>query len=96
MTDQSARIVAEAKHIVKTGDTVRKTALLFGVGKSTVHKDVAARLREIDIHLFYEVETVLGQNLAVRHLRGGKATKEKYLREKGENAPPKSNTGAKF
>lgn len=74
------RSIILAKHIIDTKDTVRKTAKLFGVSKSTVHKDVTERLRKINAALFNEVSKVLEVNKAERHIRGGIATKEKYIK----------------
>ncbi len=72
------RIVDEAEYIVKTGSTVRSTASVFGVSKSTVHKDVTERLKQIDKILYKKVKKVLLINLRERHIRGGEATKRKY------------------
>ena len=58
--------------------TVRSTAKKFGVSKSTVHKDVAERLKYIDPQLYKEVKQILEINKAQRHIRGGMATKLKY------------------
>jgi len=58
--------------------TVREAAKVFGVSKSTVHKDMHERLKELDSSLFHDVRQVLGVNKAERHLRGGRATREKY------------------
>ena len=71
-----------AHYIIETKDTVRSTAKKFGVSKSTVHKDVSDRLLKINPVLAKEVREVLDENKAERHLRGGMATKLKYLREK--------------
>ncbi|MBR6736808.1 MAG: sporulation transcriptional regulator SpoIIID [Clostridia bacterium] len=76
------RILAEAEYIVKYGATVRKTAKIFGVGKSTVHKDMVSRLKPLSIDLYEKVKLVLEKNLLERHVRGGLATKNKYLIKK--------------
>lgn len=68
-----------ARYIVETGATVRSTAAKFRVSKSTVHKDITERLREINPGLASEVKDVLENNKAERHIRGGLATREKYL-----------------
>ena len=73
-----SRILREAEHIANTQDTVRKTAKLMGISKSTVHKDVTQRLRYIDSSLYREVREILEHNKAERHIRGGLATKLKY------------------
>ncbi len=75
------RAVTLARHIIETGDTVRATAAVFGISKSTVHKDVSERLLHIDRNLYKQVDMVLQKNKSERHIRGGLATKRKY---KGE------------
>ena len=76
------RAIYLAHYIIKTKDTVRSTAKKFGVSKSTVHKDVSDRLLKINPILAKEVREILNENKAERHIRGGMATKLKYLREK--------------
>lgn len=73
------RTLEEAEHILSTGATVRETAATFDVSKSTVHKDVSERLKYINIDIYLEVKKILEINLAERHIRGGNATKNKYL-----------------
>lgn len=77
--DKDERAVSLAQHIIKTKDTVRKTATIFGISKSTVHKDVTERLIKTNKELYIKVQEVLEENKKERHIRGGKATKEKYL-----------------
>lgn len=74
-----ARCEILGEYIVKTGATVREVAKRFSVSKSTVHKDVTERLYHEDRQLHKRVKTVLEKNKAERHLRGGEATKQKYL-----------------
>lgn len=74
------RTVLAAEYIIKNSATVRAAAKEFGVSKSTIHKDVSERLLKINQKLFEEVRAVLDKNKQERHLRGGKATKEKYAR----------------
>ena len=76
------RVLKCAACIVKTGCTVRACSAHFSISKSTVHKDVAERLKYIDEVLFEEVREVLERNLNERHIRGGLATKEKYQKPK--------------
>ena len=76
------RVLRLAEYIVETGDTVRGTSRIFGVSKSTIHKDVSQRLFEINPALAREVRRVLQKNKAERHLRGGKATQIKYLKRR--------------
>ena len=72
-----------AEYIVATGCTVRACSAHFHISKSTVHKDVSERLEMIDEDLFEEVRAVLDTNLNERHIRGGDATRRKYLSQKG-------------
>lgn len=74
------RIIKEAEYIASTGATVRATAKVFHFSKSTVHKDVSERLKEIDVELYKQVKKVLNVNLLERHVRGGEATKRKYAK----------------
>ena len=76
--DIKERVLREAEYIVETNATVRQTAGVFHFSKSTVYKDVAERLREIDKTLYKKVKKVLEKNLHERHIRGGEATKKKY------------------
>ena len=69
-------------YIIESNATVRQTARKFGVSKSTVHKDVSDRLTYINPALAKEVRKVLDVNKAERHIRGGLATKEKYLHKR--------------
>ena len=72
------RVRREAEHIASTGATVRQTARVLGVSKSTVHKDMETRLKQLSEPLFQEVTAVFAKNKAERHLRGGEATRNKY------------------
>lgn len=68
-----------ARYIIENNATVRQTAKQFGISKSTVHKDVTERLAQINPALAAETRKVLDINKAERHIRGGLATREKYL-----------------
>ena len=72
------RVLELAGYIIETGATVRAAAKKFRISKSTVHKDITERLLEINPGLAAQVKTVLDNNKAERHIRGGLATKEKY------------------
>lgn len=76
------RVLEVAQYIIDSKATIRKTAKVFGVSKSTIHKDVTERLEEINPSLALEVKRVLEKNKLERHLRGGMATKLKYEKEK--------------
>ena len=78
MDNISRRVVSLAKYISDTGATVRCAAGVFGVSKSTVHKDMSERLQHIDPPLYEKVRRVLDVNKLERHIRGGYATKSKY------------------
>ena len=80
--DIEKRALEIGHYIVEKSATVRQTASVFRVSKSTVHKDVTERLPAIDHTLADEVRTVLNVNKAERHIRGGLATREKYLHHK--------------
>ena len=76
------RCVMLAQYIIEERSTVRGAARRFGVSKSTVHKDLAERLPGVSRSLFLQVKEVLEENKAQRHIRGGLATREKYLARK--------------
>ena len=76
------RAVELAHYIIDNNATVRKTAAVFNVSKSTVHKDVHERLLKINPALYSQTKKVLDVNKAERHIRGGMATKQKYLEQK--------------
>ena len=76
------RAISLAQYIIDSKDTVRGAAKKFGISKSTVHKDVSERLKHINSALAIEVRKVLDENKAERHIRGGKATKLKYSKDK--------------
>lgn len=75
------RAVVLGQYIIDTGATVRATAKVFKISKSTVHKDVTERLLHINRELHKQVNEVLQKNKNERHIRGGLATRRKY---KGE------------
>lgn len=73
------RAVHLARYMVENNATVRQTATVFGISKSTVHKDLTERLPVINHLLAEQVRQVLDVNKAERHIRGGMATRDKYL-----------------
>lgn len=75
------RAMAIANYIIDCNATVRQTAKKFGISKSTVHKDVTERLSQINPGLAREARKVLDVNKSERHIRGGLATREKYLHQ---------------
>ena len=76
------RAITIANYIIDHNATVRQTAKAFGVSKSTVHKDVTDRLVQINPALARQARSVLDVNKSERHIRGGMATREKYLHQK--------------
>lgn len=81
-SEKKERCVILGEYIKETGATVRMTAKEFGVSKSTVHKDVAEKLKYENTKLYEDVKEVLSKNKAERHLRGGNATKQKYIEKR--------------
>ncbi len=79
------RAVNVANFIINNNATVRETAKKFGISKSTIHKDVTERLMKINPTLATDARKVLEVNKQERHIRGGMATKEKYLKVKLNN-----------
>ncbi len=75
------RAAAIASYIIENNATVRQTARKFGISKSTVHKDVAERLPQVNQALAAQARVVLDVNKSERHIRGGQATREKYLHQ---------------
>ena len=78
------RAIDIANYIIENNSTVRQAAKRFGISKSTAHKDCVERLKTINPALAKEVRKVLDVNKLERHIRGGMATKEKYLHTKEE------------
>lgn len=74
------RSEALAEYVIDTGATVRACASFFGISKSTVHKDLTVKLRYINPSLHKEVKKILDLNKSERHIRGGEATRKKYLK----------------
>ena len=75
------RAIQIANYIIENNATVRQTAKEFGISKSTVHKDVTDRLSQLNPALAAEARKVLDVNKSERHIRGGLATREKYLHQ---------------
>lgn len=79
VSSRQERVLVLGRYIAENGATVRAAAARYGVSKSTVHKDVQTRLRALDPTLYRKAQQVLALNKAQRHLRGGEATRRKYL-----------------
>lgn len=78
-TNIDERVLDLAVYIIENKATVRQAAKQFGVSKSTVHKDITERLIRVNPALYRQVRQLLDINKAERHIRGGMATREKYL-----------------
>ena len=74
------RAIELAKYIIENKATVRDAAKKFGISKSTVHIDVSERLKRLNPSLYSDVRKILDINKAERHIRGGMATKQKFLK----------------
>ena len=74
------RAIKLAEYIIENKSTVREAAKKFGISKSTVHIDVSQRLKRINPSLYIEARKILDINKAERHIRGGMATKQKFLK----------------
>lgn len=79
---ESERAVLFGRYVAATGATVRACAKKYGVSKSTVHKDLTGRLKYADMQLYIDVKKILEHNKSQRHIRGGLATKRKYMAKK--------------
>ena len=82
MDNISRRVLEEAEYIVKTNQTIRETAKIFNVSKSTVHKDLKERLKKINKELETKVNKILKYHIDIRHIRGGESTRKKYEKTK--------------
>lgn len=75
------RVICFANYLIDNNSTIRKTALYFGFSKSTVHNDIQKKLKKINVDLYEKVKIILQNNFNEKHLRGGEATKKKYLKK---------------
>ncbi len=76
------RCVVLGEYLIEHQSTVRKVAQVFGVSKSTVHKDVTQTLKTVNRGMYLQVQELLQKNKQERHLRGGEATRQKYCDKK--------------
>ena len=77
-----SRVIEEANYIIDTNKTIREVSIVFGVSKSTVHKDMREKLLLLDSTLYQKVSSVLEYHIDIKHIRGGEATKRKFLSKK--------------
>lgn len=76
------RIYAEVDYILKTGCTVREIAKKFNVSKSTVHKDLQERLKNLNKNVHARINKIFKEHVELRHLKGGESTRKRYLKLK--------------
>lgn len=76
------RCVILGEYLIEHQATVRSAATVFGISKSTVHKDVTQTLKSVNKSLYTEVQSLLNKNKQERHLRGGEATRLKYIEQR--------------
>ena len=80
--DIELRVFGEAEFMLRNKCTVREMSRYFYVSKSTIHNDLSKRLKTLNYALYMQVDKILKFNFEVKHIRGGKATKQKYLKRK--------------
>lgn len=85
ISSNKERCVIVASYMLENETTVRNTAKKFGISKSTVHKDVTYNLRNVNPMLHKRIQELLEKNKQERHIRGGEATKRKFLEAKRIN-----------
>lgn len=76
------RVISIANHIINTKDTIRETAKIFNISKSTVHKDLQERLSQIDVVKYNIVKQIMNEHIETRHIKGGESTRQLFLRKK--------------
>ncbi len=80
ISSNKERCVILGTYLIENNATVRSVAKKFGISKSTVHKDITENLKHINPTLYKQVQKVLNINKSERHIRGGEATRIKYLK----------------
>lgn len=76
------RVLLLSAYLLETKDTIRGAAEKYGISKSTVHIDVSKRLEKIDKKMYQKIKKILENNFSEKHIRGGDATRKKYLNKK--------------
>lgn len=79
------RVEEIADYIIETKETIRQTAKKYNISKSTVHKDIKDRLKEIDSNKYRKIDEILKLHIKTRHILGGQSTKLKYEQMKLKN-----------
>ena len=76
------RVNSVADHIINSNDTIRKTAIIFHVSKSTIHKDIGERLALIDQKKYQLIKKIMNEHIETRHIKGGESTRQLFLRKR--------------
>lgn len=76
------RVLKEADYLLETGKTIREVAKDFHISKSTIHKDLHERLISVNIKKYEEIQKIMNEHIKIRHIKGGEATRKKYLKLK--------------
>ena len=76
------RVLKEADYLLETGKTIREVAKDFHISKSTIHKDLHERLMSVNIKKYEEIQKIMNEHIKIRHIKGGEATRKKYLKLK--------------
>ena len=76
------RVINVANYIIESKDTIRNTATIFNVSKSTIHKDMKERLPNIDKFKYSLIKKIMYEHIMTRHLKGGESTRQLFLRKK--------------
>lgn len=79
------RVEEVSDYILETKNTIRETAKKYRISKSTVHKDIKERLKEIDLNKYCQIQIILKNHIETRHILGGQSTKRKYEQMKLKN-----------
>ena len=72
------RVLSEAHYMIKTNETIREIAKHYKVSKSTVHKDLKDRLKQVDLEIYNRIKNIIKYHTEIRHIKGGESTKKKY------------------
>ena len=71
-----------ADHIINTKDTIRQSAKIFGISKSTVHKDLKERLYILNIDKYNQIKEIMNEHIETRHIKGGESTRQLFLQKR--------------
>lgn len=76
--DTDERVISLAYYILENNTTIRATAQVFNIPKSTVHHDLSVKLKYINYPLYKDVKKLLENNFNIKHIHGGESTRKKY------------------